>query len=152
MHRFARPIERRALDLCLVACLLVAGCGSGPGDRTQQPATTSTTAAAGTALPATDQPAPTGGEGTEGHVVDVAIRDGSVEGGVEDVDVVLGREVVLRVSSDAAGEVHVHGYDLFVDAVAGEVAELRFVADLPGEWEVELEGTGLRLASLRVAE
>ena len=150
MHRFARPIERRALAPCLMAGLLVAGCGSGSGDGAQEPVATSTTGSEDGHPPTAAGPTPPA-EGQAGHhVVEVSIRDGSVEGGVQDVDVVLGREVILRVSSDTAGVAHVHGYDLFVDVVAGEVAELRFVADLPGEWEVELEGTGLRLASLEV--
>jgi hypothetical protein len=84
-------------------------------------------------------------------VVEVSVRDGAMEGGTGQAEVSLGDEVVLRITSDVDGEVHVHGYDLFVDVASNEVAELRFVADLPGVWEVELEGPGLDLVVLQVA-
>ena len=55
------------------------------------------------------------------------------------------------MTSDVAEEVHVHGYDLTVDLVPGQPGEVAFTADLPGAYEVELEGTGKLLFQLRVA-
>jgi hypothetical protein len=56
----------------------------------------------------------------------------------------------LRVTSDVADEVHVHGYDLKVDLEAGVPGELTFTPDAAGVFEVELEKKGLKLIELEV--
>ena len=47
-----------------------------------------------------------------------------------------------------ADEVHVHGYDRRSYVTAGASTTLRFVADLPGAFDVELEQRGVPLAQL----
>ena len=49
--------------------------------------------------------------------------------------------VVITVTSDVADEVHVHGYDLMADVAPGAPATIRFTADAPGRFEIELEDT-----------
>ena len=51
---------------------------------------------------------------------------------------------------DEHDEVHVHGYDLYLDLEAGEPAELRFTADIPGVFEAELHHSGIVLAELQI--
>lgn len=63
----------------------------------------------------------------------------------------LGSTVELVVSSDATDEVHVHGYDRRGFVTAGATATLRFVADQPGVYEVELEISGEALGQLAVS-
>ena len=46
---------------------------------------------------------------------------------------------------------HAHGYDIFLDLIAGQEDVLRFTANVPGIFEVELEGTGLLLLELEVS-
>lgn len=53
-------------------------------------------------------------------------------------EVSRGATVEIRVTSDAAEEVHVHGYDYYLEPSSGETAKETFVANLPGIWEVEL--------------
>ena len=48
-----------------------------------------------------------------------------------------GDEVVLRLTTDAAVEVHLHGYDATVRTRPGEPADLRFVAFATGRFAVE---------------
>jgi hypothetical protein len=47
--------------------------------------------------------------------------------------------------------VHLHGYDRLAFVTAGATATLRFVADLPGVYEVEFEQRGTQLAQLEVS-
>ena len=50
-----------------------------------------------------------------------------------------------------AEEIHVHGYDVIRSVTAGGSATLRFEADAPGIWEVELEESGELLFELTVS-
>jgi hypothetical protein len=64
--------------------------------------------------------------------------------------VALGSTVTLRVSSDVADEVHLHGYDRSVDVEAGGTATLTLEATLSGVYEAELESRGVQLVQLQV--
>jgi heme/copper-type cytochrome/quinol oxidase subunit 2 len=84
--------------------------------------------------------------------VELAVSGGQVlGGGPRTVDVPLGATVSLGVTSDVADEVHVHGYDITHDVAPDAPAELTFVADAEGVFEVELEDAGLLLAELEVS-
>ena len=65
-------------------------------------------------------------------------------------EVKLGDNVRIVIRSDTADELHLHGYDLTVDVAAGQDAELVFVAEIPGIFEVELEGLRLQVLELVV--
>ena len=78
------------------------------------------------------------------------VRDGDVEGGVRRERVAANETVVLRVTSDVAVTVHVHGYDLFNAVEAGGRAEITFAAAIPGVFEVELESLHLHVVTLEV--
>ncbi len=61
-----------------------------------------------------------------------------------------GQEVTLKITSDIADEVHLHGYDLSKDLEAGEQGEINFVADKTGRFEFELEEHEIALGALEV--
>lgn len=82
--------------------------------------------------------------------VEVAYAGGVVTGGVVRYAVPIGSTVELVVGSDVADRVHLHGYDRFGFVTAGATATVRFVANLPGVFEVELEQRATRLAELQV--
>ena len=63
----------------------------------------------------------------------------------------LGSTVELVLTSDVNEELHLHGYDITVDVAAGETQRVRFVADIPGVFEVELEQSGLPVLDLTVS-
>jgi hypothetical protein len=88
-------------------------------------------------------------DGVQG--VEVAFAGGEVTGGVRRYAVPLGSTVELVVASDVAEQVHLHGYDRMVYVTAGATATLRFAADLPGVFDVELEGSGTPLTQLQIA-
>lgn len=53
--------------------------------------------------------------------------------------------VTISISSDATGEVHLHGYDIAFDCVAGKVTSRTFQADKTGDFEIEWEDTSTQL-------
>jgi nitrous oxide reductase len=142
----SRP-GRRPVAPLVTLVLLLAACGDdgdaiAPGDGATTTAEASTTSSVASDTTST---APAG------NVVDVEVAGGSPVGGVRHVEVPVGDELTLRVSADVADEVHVHGYDLTADVAPGAPAELTFVADIPGQFEVELEDAGLLIVELLVA-
>lgn len=85
-----------------------------------------------------------------GVVIDLTITDGSVEGGVRREPVRIGETVTLRVSGNTSGEIHIHGYDLYIDLDDGR-GQLMFEASIPGVFEVELEGTHTLVLQMEVS-
>jgi len=93
------------------------------------------------------------GEATAGAGEDVptiVVRDGEPVGGIQTLEFSAGEEIRFRVSSDAAEEIHVHGYDIAKDVPAGGTIEFDFPAELEGIYEAELEGLGVQIAELRI--
>jgi hypothetical protein len=93
------------------------------------------------------------GESTSGggeEVPTIEVRDGEPVGGVQTLEFSAGEEIRFRVSSDAAEEIHVHGYDIAKDVPAGGTIEFDFPAELEGIYEAELEGLGVQIAELRI--
>lgn len=84
------------------------------------------------------------------EVPTIVVRDGEPVGGVQTLEFDAGEEVRFRVSSDAAEEIHVHGYDIAKDVPAGGTIEFDFPAELEGIYEAELEGQGVQIAELRI--
>ncbi|MFQ5558044.1 MAG: hypothetical protein ACE5GB_11125, partial [Acidimicrobiales bacterium] len=63
----------------------------------------------------------------------------------------VGDVVEIVVVSAIDEELHVHAYDVMGDLVAGERTIIRFDADIPGVFDVELEGSGRLVISLEVS-
>lgn len=70
--------------------------------------------------------------------------------GIERIDVELDERVVLSIRSGVADHAHLHGYDLMADLGPGTVGQIRFRADIPGRFELELEDRGQQFAQLTV--
>jgi len=83
-------------------------------------------------------------------VISLAVADGAVSGDTGRVDVELGSTVGIVVDADITEQIHVHGYDVFADVNADQDAMFTFTADIPGLFEVELEGAGTLLVELAV--
>ncbi|MEX2291455.1 MAG: hypothetical protein WD794_14175 [Mycobacteriales bacterium] len=134
----------------LVLAVALAACA---GDGTSPPQTAFTTPSVprSSAPPPSAPPSPPASPTSSAQVIDVQYVRGKITGVEQRVPVKLGEQVVIRVTSDVAEEIHVHGYDLYVDLAPGQPAEIDFVADLPGAYEVELHGAGRPLFQLRVA-
>ena len=146
----------RSAFLVLVAAAVTAGTACSP--TREEPSTippdTETEAAQ------TSRPEPTSGQpsasatATSGQsdqqVITVNVANGTVTPPPAPVDVPLGTTVVIEVTTDADDEVHVHGYEETVPVTAGRPARVEVLADIPGQFEVELHGNALLLLTLRV--
>ena len=105
----------------------------------------------GAEAPATTTETPTQEQAPAPRVESIRIRDGGpASGEARTLRFDSGETVRLRFSSDAASEVHIHGYDKYVQVPAGGSARTRFKADAEGVFEIEDHGTGTLLASLEV--
>ncbi|MBK5265866.1 MAG: hypothetical protein JJE47_00385 [Acidimicrobiia bacterium] len=144
--------------------LAVGGCstgGSGSTITTSPPSTRASTPSTSGAGTTTSNPSSTTlTTPTTTSVTPTTLVDDSVEilvtvaGGQltseRRAEVKLGDNVKIVIRSDTADELHLHGYDLTVDVAAGQDAELALVAEIPGIFEVELEGLRLQVLELVV--
>ncbi len=72
-------------------------------------------------------------------------------GELEQLRVRRGQQVELTVTMPYEGPVHLHGYDLMASTGPGEPpAELSFVADTPGRFDLEAHGRWETIAQLVV--
>ena len=75
--------------------------------------------------------------------------DGGLVGGVRRESVDLGATVTMIVEGNTDEQVHVHGYDLYIEPEGP--AALEFDALIPGRFEVELEQSSQLLIELTVS-
>ena len=127
-------MPRRARRLVAVAAVAAAIIMVGCGDDAATSSSTTTSASINT---------------TDATTIEVGYAGGTITGGGKR-SAKLGQPVVIKVTSDIADEIHLHGYDKKADAGPGMVATITFVADKPGIFEVELEKKGLKLFELEV--
>lgn len=83
--------------------------------------------------------------------ITVAIAGGAVSVDPAEPTAALGDLIEVSVESDVEETLHVHGYDLFISVGPGQPAVLRFSADVPGIFEVELENAGTHVFELTVS-
>ena len=85
------------------------------------------------------------------QTISVEVAGGAPVGGHQRVEVDLGSVVAVTVTADTAEEVHVHGYDILRAVSDGHPAHFAFTAEIPGVFEVELEGSGRLLLQLEIS-
>jgi hypothetical protein len=125
--------------------LALASCGSG-----DEPAGTTTDIYDSTTTTQTTTETETTPPVEKPTVVRIVVENGQPRGGIVRGNVTEGDRVVLVVKSDVTDHVHLHGYDIMRDVVAGGRARIAFKAALPGRFEVELEDRGVQIAELTV--
>ncbi|MFJ3928097.1 hypothetical protein [Streptomyces sp. NPDC090022] len=120
---------------------------SGQGHDHGAPPASAPPASAPTATP--PAPRPGGGEEAD-RTITVTVRDGKVAPAPGRTEVKRGERVALRVTSDRADTLHVHGYDKELALPPGQEATLVLTADRTGLFEVETHASGLLLTQLIV--
>ncbi|MEU7612913.1 hypothetical protein [Micromonospora sp. NPDC049204] len=141
-----------ALAAGVLTALLVTGCGHDDDPSVATPSAPATSAAppsaATTAPSPTASPTPSAPAADREIVVTIAKRRITPPTG----RITVGKGELLRitVTSDAADELHVHGYDLGARLPAGKPGSVEFRADKTGLFEVETHETELVLFQLVV--
>lgn len=120
-----------------------------PAPVVSAPASTATTPSGGGAA---EQRAPAGRAARPAApaVPTVVVRGGEPAGGVKELVFRSGDEIAFDVQSDAADEVHLHGYDVEQPVGPGAPARFRLKASIEGIFEAELHGSGTQIASIAV--
>jgi FtsP/CotA-like multicopper oxidase with cupredoxin domain len=93
-------------------------------------------------------PAPVPAE--DAATVELKVHHGRLVAGPAVIKLKQGDRVTLRVTSDSNDELHVHGYDLHLNLIAGQPAELSFKADHSGRFEYELHHAHSDLGAFEV--
>ncbi|MFE5795284.1 hypothetical protein ACFQ8C_22305 [Streptomyces sp. NPDC056503] len=102
--------------------------------------------------PPTPDPAPdpTPDPRPTGRTLDIRVTGSTVTPAPARVELRKGERITLRVTSDRADTVHVHGYDREAPLAAGAPATLALTLDRTGLFEVETHESGLVLTQLVV--
>lgn len=95
--------------------------------------------------------APTTTTEVPGTTIEIVVSGDDVDGD-DRYTVALGSAVSISVAADMSEELHVHGYDLFADIEPEAPGMITFTADIPGIFEVELEGSHRLLFELVVTQ
>jgi FtsP/CotA-like multicopper oxidase with cupredoxin domain len=82
--------------------------------------------------------------------VEIKVHHGRLVAGPAVIKLKQGDRVTLRVTSDSNDELHVHGYDLHLNLIAGQQAQLSFTADHSGRFEYELHHAHTDLGAFEV--
>ncbi|MFC6985889.1 hypothetical protein [Streptomyces cirratus] len=95
-------------------------------------------------------PTPSSASPEADRTITLTVRAGKVSPAPGRVEVKRGERVALRVISDRADTLHVHGYDKELALPPGQEATLVLTADRTGLFEVETHESGLVLTQLLV--
>lgn len=112
----------RTLSLLIASLLFLTGCG---------------------AAPATSAP-------PEPKAIAISLAAGSADPIGEKVDLSVGQEFTLDITSDRNDEVHVHGFDTTVEVSAGETVSTTLTAQQAGTFEVESHDPVLTILILQI--
>ncbi len=150
-HDLGTVAVRVGRGVLIPLVLVLSACGD--DEEPAAPASTITTTAATSPTSAASGPTTTTPTTTTttvaGQVVSVTVRGGQVQGPSRQ-RVERNEMVTVRVTSDVADEIHVHGYNRTVPVAAGATAEVSFLVNIPGVFEVEFERSHKLLFTLEV--
>ena len=137
--------SKTLVALAAATAMLLAGCGG--SDRSGDAASSSSVAPGSTAVPEmSDQQAP-----PERLIVDVTIKGGEVTPTNERLQAKVGDPIVVRVTSDATDQLHVHSnpeHTFDIEPKAGQ--SFQFTVAVPGRVDVELHELNRTIASIAV--
>jgi plastocyanin len=133
-----------AAALVAVVALVVIGTSGGDDSNDSTTAAQTATAAATTGGTATTKAPP------KPAVPVVTVKNGKAVGGVQTIAVKDGDQVRFVVKSDAAHEIHLHGFDIAKDVKAGGQVAYNVKSTAPGIYEFEIEDTGTKIGQVKV--
>jgi hypothetical protein len=130
----------------MAAALLTAGCGGSDGADNASAGTSS-------AAPSTVSPSDMSNEQAPPTrlVIDVDIKGGNVTPTNEQLQAGVKEQIIVRVNSDAADELHVHStpeHSFNIEAKPNQ--SFQFTAEVPGKVDVELHKLNKIVATIQV--
>jgi len=147
-----------------LAMLVLAGCGNesdsgaSPSNSPSATAPSSTPTDLPTITPTPGKPntsSPSNTADPSGEQADVTVNvtvaNGKVNPSGSTIKVKAGQTVLVTAVSDAADEVHIHGYDKELSLTPGKTASVKFTADMKGTFEIETHESGKLVAKLVVS-
>jgi cytoskeletal protein RodZ len=143
----------RALMVGVLVVPLAAGCASSSSSSASAAASSTPTSASPEPSSSSASPTQSASATTPATVtITAAVANGKVTPAAKQYDVPLGSPVHIEVTSDKAGEIHVHGYELEGEVEkAGGTVPIDFVADTAGVFEVESHVGDLLLFKISVS-
>ena len=130
----------------MAAALITAGCGG--SNSSDNAAGTTSSGQPSTVIPSdmsNEQAPPTR------LIVDVTIKDGKVTPTNEQLKAGLNEQIVIRVNSDTADELHVHSTpEHSFNVEAKPMQSFQFTVDVPGKVDVELHELNQTIATIQV--
>jgi ABC-type glycerol-3-phosphate transport system substrate-binding protein len=136
----------RTLAILTAAALITAGCGgSNNSDNASGSATSSQPSTVSPSDMSNEQAPPTR------LVIDVDIKGGNVNPTNEQLQAAVKEQIVIRVNSDAADELHVHSTpEHSFNVAAKPMQSFQFTVDVPGKVDVELHKLSKTIATVAV--
>ncbi|MFC5260765.1 cupredoxin domain-containing protein [Kribbella qitaiheensis] len=141
--------------------LVLAGCGGGddsgadssPSPSVAPTASPSETPSGTPSTPKSNTPSnTTDPSGEQADVtINVTVANGKVNPSGSSIKVKAGQTVLITAVSDAADELHIHGYDKELELAPGKPASVKFTANMKGTFEVETHESGKLVAKLVVS-
>jgi hypothetical protein len=130
----------------MAAALIAAGCGG--SDSSDNAAGTTSSGQPSTVIPSdmsNEQAPPTR------LIVDVTIKDGKVTPTNEQLEAGVKQQIIIRINSDAADELHVHSTpEHSFNVEAKPMQSFQFTVDVPGKVDVELHKLNKTIATIQV--
>lgn len=144
-------LRRAAVAPLLLVLALAAGCGSDEESPAAPAPTTAPASEKASEPPSEPAPEPSEPEAPEGTTIEVTIEGDRITPSGERVEVAAGETVTFHVTSDRAGEMHVHSAPEQELAYGAGETDLEVTIDRPGVVEVEDHDAGLVIVQLQVS-
>jgi hypothetical protein len=141
MTRNSRIALLAAAAVVAVVAIIIIGSGGSDNKNSTTAAQTTPSATNGSGKAATP-PKPS--------IPVITIKHGQAVGGVQTVTVKQGDRARFKVVSDAAYEIHLHGFDIAKNVKAGGSVSYDVKTTAPGIYEFEIETTKTKIGQVKV--
>jgi len=138
--------DKRFLALLAAGAVLLAGCGSGGDSENAQSSPTTPSATTISPSDMQNEQAP-----PDRLLIDVTIKGGEVNPTNATLEAKTNEQIVVKVDSDAADELHVHSTPEHTFKIEAKPAQqFQFTVGVPGKVDIELHQLGTTVATVQV--
>jgi sporulation-control protein spo0M len=138
--------DRRLLALLAAGALLLAGCGGGGDSENAQSSSSSPSATTVSPSDMQNEQGP-----PDRLMIDVTIKGGEVSPTNAALEAKTKEQIVVKVDSDVADELHVHSTpDHTFKIEAKPAQQFQFSVDVPGKVDIELHHLNKTIATVQV--